>query len=1319
MKKILVISFLAITASFKVSAQTYGGGYGTSESPYLISSAAHLVTLSATPSHWSNKYFELTADIDMSGQTFTPIGSTASVFTGGFDGKKHTISNLAVTPTLVDGLAQKGTGLFGAFSGTLKNLGIKNISIDVSGYSNSSRVGAFAGELISGSITNCYAVGGAINAGTGGWTGGLVGVLFSGGSRTIEDCYSAVNVTASWRSAGVVGCTRGAHTINRVAFYGTVSTGMAIVEVHNDGTADKSGIAPTNSVFKNAPGLADANATGLDAVALLVASNYPTFDFATTWKIDETAGYAVLNEILIEPELSFFEKIKTQRVESDPTIVWKNFGPGMSGYNEEFWCHPTDQKVMFMGPDMHVAYGSWDNGESWQTIKDCDGDGLDLERVNDMTFSSTNPDYGVAIERRGKVFETNDRGKTWKLIYLIPQAAVSPWYNAHSRVVIDPKDDNVWYIGAGGFWDVKNNFRSQASPQGVKSDIYAYGYILKTTDKGKTWRKIATGISNDLDVGRILINPVNSNIVLIATGQGMFRSTDAGETWAQSNTGLPNNLPKDVSAYYNQATGEYILYTVEQSVYTESGNTIATSGGVFKSTDGGLTWSSMTGNLGLDFTQITNSTFRSSYTKAVAYWLGTSSGTIAAKAYPNQTLQVFRRIVVNPNNKNEVYLMLNQRHDRNFGPGEIWKTADGGATWKIVARHGNYWGSAADKSYWQSKGIETTPNMDFAHLQASIDDDNESTSGCRHLAINLNGDVIIGMNQQTFRSINGGATWEQIDDYETAPGSNSWVGRGDSDLPGRFIVSNTGVPGKLLFCSGEHGLWQTADLGSYPDKDAVAVTQIEGQVHDINGNSGAHSISIVAVHPQNPNVIFTLAWRQEHRGWLRKTTDGGKTWNNVVQLFNSNNLLHEETATQNSLLIDPVNPNNMYFTATYKPISCGTNSGPGPDLSLGQYGVHRSVNGGNTWTVINNGFPENASVNRIILDPENPETLYAAVNQWTNNDSYGLYKSINKGDTWVKMDIPSQIRSVNNIFIDAKTKYMYMSCGARTGAYEAGGVYRSKDNGASWELLFQAPYVWYAETSPVNPNKILISAAGQVGGTFKNPGFYLSTDDGETWMKINKGIGQPDKMVDIEFDPYNENIMYAAAWGSGWFKAMIPYDGVKAVCADVVVDENQQVTLYGGGSKGAQLTYEWIAPAGLQLSTTSGNQTIVTAPEVSADTDFKVTLKVSNNGASDMLEVNVRVKNGATASTNVQQADVAFFPNPTTGTLYVHADPVLLNGGKISVYSVTGRVMSVFENTNAPDGKISLSLDRLQDGVYIIQLVNDKQLISQKVMVQR
>ena len=50
---------------------------------------------------------------------------------------------------------------------------------------------------------------------------------------------------------------------------------------------------------------------------------------------------------------------------------------------------------------------------------------------------------------------------------------------------------------------------------------------------------------------------------------------------------------------------------------------------------------------------------------------------------------------------------------------------------------------------------------------------------------------------------------------------------------------------------------------------------------------------------------------------------------------------------------------------------------------------------------------------------------------------------------------------------------------------------------------------------------------------FKNPGLYLSIDAGNSWIKINKGLGQPDKIVDVKPDPYDEGILWCAGWGSG------------------------------------------------------------------------------------------------------------------------------------------------------------------------------------------
>ncbi|WP_170309808.1 VPS10 domain-containing protein [Seonamhaeicola maritimus] len=839
-----------------------------------------------------------------------------------------------------------------------------------------------------------------------------------------------------------------------------------------------------------------------------------------------------------EKSSTFFKKIKTQRVESDSTIEWKNFGPGMSGYNEEFWCHPTDTNVMFMGPDMHVSYGTWNNGKSWHSLKDYDGDGKCMERVLDVVFSNQNPDFGLALERRGKIFETYDRGRSWSLVYTIP-GATKYGTNVHTQIAIHPTNDDMWFVGAGDFWNVKANHRSKENIHGKKHPRAKYGYVLKTTNHGKSWKKVATNISENLDVARIIFNPNNPKQLFIATNYGVYVSDNEGEDWKSSGKGLPNNLPRDFTSYYNPITKEFVLFLVEQTIYEPKGKSISTKGGVYKSTNNGETWENITGNLGVNFNKIKDASHRSNYHKALSYFLGENSKKQYPQ-FPENTYSGFNRIVVNPINKDEIYLVVNQRHDKSFGPGDAWKTEDGGITWVIIARAGEYWLNKKDKAYWESKGNPIDANVEFSHVARSYEELNEIRFGNRMLAINSIGEVFIGVGQQTQRSVDGGVSWQQIDDIETAPDSNAWIGRGGSDLPGRFMLLETGIKKRYLFCSGEHGLWQSADLGNYPDKDAVAVKQIEGQVHDHSGNHGAHSISTVAVHPKDPNTIYILMWRQEHRGKFRRSTDGGKTWENIATIFEASNGSWEDLGYQYSLTIDPINPENIYFCAIRRPIQ-EVGGGSKGKLTKGDYGVYHSPDGGYTWNLKNNGLPDNSSVRRIVMHPDNPETLYACINKKGTKDPSGLFISTNKAKSWKKVKIPSEIEGVNNFFIDRNTKDMYLSAGYRVGSLETGGVWKSTNNGNTWKKFFKAPYVWQTEVSSINPKMIMVNVPAQVSskfGQFKNPGIYLTKDGGESWSKINKGIGQPDKMVDIKFDPYNENIIWCAGWGSGWFKAV-------------------------------------------------------------------------------------------------------------------------------------------------------------------------------------
>ena len=860
-------------------------------------------------------------------------------------------------------------------------------------------------------------------------------------------------------------------------------------------------------------------------------------------------------------ETDFFQRLRNEKVTSDPAVEWQNIGPGMSGYNEKIWPHPSDTDVLFLGPDMHVSYGSWDGGISWKSLQDHDETGQLMKRVSDIEFSRQDPDFAMALDWNGWIYESTDRGRSWtKMAELSPdfkdrgadpydpEAFSNGWYDEQigtrlAELAVDPANDDVWYVGAGDFWNTKENHRSLETPHGNTLNYADYGYLLKTSDRGKSWIKISNGLPDDLDVGRIVINPLESDHVIMATNHGLMMSHDGGLTWENGAAGLPNNLPRDLTSHHDKTTGEFVLYLVEQTVYEAHGDSIISRGGVYKSADHGKNWTNITGNLSIDLTRIHYPAEIDRYYRTLSNWFGIPEQEAKEKFHklPTSALPVFNRIVVNPLNRDEIYLSYNKKHDRTFGPGDVWRSLDGGRTWVVVARHGSYWHRAKDLQYWVSRGNPTGANVEFSHLQNYMDVHQE-TSGNRALAINPRGELFISIDQQTLKSSDKGESWQQIDDFETSPGSKKWIGRGNSDLPGRFMLLETGIPERKLFASGEHGLWQTTDLDGWPDHNAIAMEQIEGQVHI----DGMVSISTVAVHPDDPDTIYILAWRQNHRGKLRRTTDGGKSWENIATVIENSQRESDSSRlgkviqgpigmlpAQNSLLIDPVNPDNMYFVATRNAFS-EIYRAPRRTPTRGGFGFFRSDDGGYTWALSNSGLHEGFSLRRIALDPDDPNVIYAAA----NDKNGGLYKSTDRGSHWKRVDTPSVIKSVNNVFIDRNNKHIYISAGDYyEGDFEEGGAWYSKDSGSTWEKIFKAPVVLQLESSPVNPDLLLLVAGNQMrmDRQFMNPGIYLSLDKGDSWRKINRNLANNDKIIDAKPDPYDENVVWAAGWGSGWY----------------------------------------------------------------------------------------------------------------------------------------------------------------------------------------
>lgn len=801
-------------------------------------------------------------------------------------------------------------------------------------------------------------------------------------------------------------------------------------------------------------------------------------------------------------------------------IDWYQVSPGTSGYCEMIWMHPTDSKTMIMSPDMFNTYGSWDGGESWLTVKDCDGMGKMFTRVQAAAFSFTNPDFGLATTN-GTVMGTTNRGRSWEVV-------TEQKTGKQSAIAVDPTNDKIWYLGPGDFWNVKKIHFDHKSLEDQVGDKKVQGYIYKSTDRGITWTKKTTGLPTNIEVGRIIVNPAKSKEIFIATTKGIFKSTDGGESWKSSYSGIPNRVIRDMDYYYDAKSKEIILFALDQTAYHEDGNTISSTGGVYMSNDSAASWQDITGNLAIDLTKITDrSTTSWLYGRTMTHWFGITTKEFNAKfkQLPSNILSVFNRLRVNPKNLKEIYICGNVKHDYGFAPGDVWKTSDGGKSWICTARSGKYWIDNPDKEYWASRNNPTEVNTTYAHMQPNIDRE-AANHGCRFMERDIEGNIYACFEQQMVRSTDGGMSWHQYDDIETSPGSNAWVGRGASNLPGRYMMLETGVEGRMFFCSGEHGLWVNAPLENIKDEKQVAVRQIEGQLNP----KGAHGLAWVAVDPIDPNIIYTIQFRQLHYGHLRRSTDGGKTWENIskpLPTFNAGSRIY-----QNSLTVDHKTGENIYFVSEKNAVS-EVPGGPALPADYSHFGVHRSTDKGLTWEMVNNGFPKDFSVRRFRMDVDNPDVLYAALTVGKSGTNGGLYKSTNKGDQWEKMKIPAEIEAVNNIYQDRNTRALYISCGTPTGTAETGGVWRSTNEGKSWEKIFFMPFIWQTETSPVDPNIITVAAATTKGST-PNPGAYVSIDGGKSWMKVNKNLGQPDTIVDFKPDPKDTKKFWAALKGSGW-----------------------------------------------------------------------------------------------------------------------------------------------------------------------------------------
>lgn len=274
-------------------------------------------------------------------------------------------------------------------------------------------------------------------------------------------------------------------------------------------------------------------------------------------------------------------------------------------------------------------------------------------------------------------------------------------------------------------------------------------------------------------------------------------------------------------------------------------------------------------------------------------------------------------------------------------------------------------------------------------------------------------------------------------------------------------------------------------------------------------------ISDFAVNPDNHSEYYVAV----SCGNVWKTTNKGTTFEPVFDNYGS--------YSTGCITMDPNNHNVVW-------LGTGENNHQRA-LGYGD-GVYKTTDGGKTWE--NMGLKESRQIGNIVVDPRNSDVVYVAAegSAWGPGGDRGLYKTTDGGESWNKILDISEQTGVNNIVMDprdpdllyATTEQRRRHVHTKIGGGPESAIYKSSDGGENWEKLEQGlPKAHMGgigiAVSPVNPDVVyaIIEAAMDQGG------FFRSTDRGESWEKMSDHHSSGQYYNEIFCDPQDVDKVYS------------------------------------------------------------------------------------------------------------------------------------------------------------------------------------------------
>lgn len=262
--------------------------------------------------------------------------------------------------------------------------------------------------------------------------------------------------------------------------------------------------------------------------------------------------------------------------------------------------------------------------------------------------------------------------------------------------------------------------------------------------------------------------------------------------------------------------------------------------------------------------------------------------------------------------------------------------------------------------------------------------------------------------------------------------------------------------------------------------DGVYKTLDGGKSWKNMGLKESRQIGMILIDPRNSDVVYVAAegsaWGPGGDRGLYKTTDGGNSWNKVLDI--------SEHTGVNNIICDPREPDVLYATTEQRRRHVYTKIGGGPESA-----VYKSTDAGANWRKLTEGLPkEHLGGMGIAISPQNPDVLYLIIE--AANESGGFFRTSDRGESWEKMsDHHSSGQYYNEIYCDPVALDKVYSVETYSHVTNDGGKTWSKLSNNDRHVDDHALWI-----DPKDNKHYMIGGDG---------GVYITYDDGANWRQVS------------------------------------------------------------------------------------------------------------------------------------------------------------------------------------------------------------------------